>query len=182
MGGDKTWLRNNAATLTLLNKSHRADPRQAECYYVVCLWRRMAKKSAKMREVMERVWNARHGGDEEEQAQAKEMVKDGPMATLERIMDKVGRRWTGPTTMERRNGGEELDLRGGEDEHFQHEAREDIRDWVWRSDPAVQSRECYEGVSQGVDAEMIMKMYRAKSKGRKTRKKEEAKDKKKEGV
>ena len=29
MWGDKYWLRNNASTLTLLNKSHRADPAQA---------------------------------------------------------------------------------------------------------------------------------------------------------
>ena len=38
------------------------------------------------------------------------------MATLEKLMEKVGWGLTSPTTIGRRNGGEDVDLEKGEDE------------------------------------------------------------------
>ena len=70
MWRDKAWPRSNAATLALLNKSHRADPRQAEGYYVMCLARRMVKKSEVMRNTMEEVWRCRHEGNEADREDA----------------------------------------------------------------------------------------------------------------
>ena len=115
MWGDKYWLRNNVATLTLLNKSHRAEPRQAQIYYVACLWRRMAQKSAPMRKTMEAVWQMRHAGTQEENETAKIRVKTGPMAVFDEMMEDVGWKWASMYEITRPNGEDNLDLRRGED-------------------------------------------------------------------
>ena len=53
--GNKHWLRGAAATMTLIEKGHRLDARQAQPYHQLTLWRRIMSKSDKIKEAFERV-------------------------------------------------------------------------------------------------------------------------------
>ena len=152
-----TWLRGPTPTMCLVAKGHRIDPRQAQTYYQMTVWRRMLSKSKKIRKRAETVWEKRR-------AKEIEMGKGtGPIAILEKTVVELGWDWQLEFGSFQRGGGKvDLPFLGQEDGWWTHELREDLRNNLWTNDRETTKRASFQGCQAGVDHAATADMYRAR--------------------
>ena len=154
--GRSRWLRGATPTMTLIVKGHRGDPRQAQPYHQLSIWRRMLQKSRKIKRRAEDIWNLRR-------EQGIEMGKGaGPTAVLEKAVVEIGWTWSTEFHSFQREGKVDLPLIGQDSSWWGHEVREDLRNMLWSRDNETLKRESFKGAEKGVDHTATTELYREK--------------------
>ena len=142
--------------MTLIEKGHRLDARQAQPYHQLTLWRRMITKSNQIKDAFERVWMKRR-------ANGRENGKGtGPVAVLERTIKELGWSWKEDPFNFQREEKVDLPFLGQEEGWWKHEVQGELRDMIWRNDKAVKARTSFRGCERRVDYEATVKVYREK--------------------